>query len=178
LEADADRLLKIISGTEQAENIIVFKLNEEIWSTSLENVARVIRTKETTFHRHHSDIRFLHGFIFFQRKVVPVVTINRLLDLEEFGEITSRTAILICRIKDFVLGILVDDVLELIPTDESSISTIPGGYLKDKYLFFTGALNWRNEVCLHFEVDELFSDEDVKILSEEGKKIEEGHEGA
>ena len=102
---------------------------------------------------------YMEGIISLRGKVIPVVSLAIKLEMNEAKGTEKRALIVETGNKD--VGILVDDVTEVIRLQESAIE-LPPTTTSNKYVRGIGKVDDRLLILL--DVDELFSEDDMNDL--------------
>lgn len=139
------------------EQLVLFRLGKEIYGISITQVKEIILYKEATkIPNTHS---YMEGIISLRGKVIPVVSLAIKLEMNEAKGTEKRALIVETGNKD--VGILVDDVTEVIRLQESAIE-LPPTTTSNKYVRGIGKVDDRLLILL--DVDELFSEDDINDL--------------
>ena len=115
------------------QQLVVFQIANEEYGVE------ILRTKE--IHRYTKITRipnaphYVKGVINIRGDIIPVVDLRKRFGLED-QEIQDNTRIIEVLVKDFMIGLLVDDVNEVLWIDESGIEPPPSstGSVDQEYL--------------------------------------------
>lgn len=131
----------------------------------------IIRTKEihryTKITRVPNAPRFVKGVINIRGEIIPVVDLRDRFGLEPV-EINDSTRIIEVMVRDFRIGLLVDDVNEVLWLDDNAIEPAPSvtGGIEKEYLNGVGKIDDRLVVLLNLEkilnLEAIISDEEVQ----------------
>lgn len=139
------------------EQLVLFRLGKEIYGISITQVKEIILYKEAT--KIPNTPSYMEGIISLRGKVIPVVSLAIKLEMNEAKGTEKRALIVETGNKD--VGILVDDVTEVIRLQESAIE-LPPTTTSNKYVRGIGKVDDRLLILL--DVDELFSEDDINDL--------------
>ena len=103
---------------------------------------------------------YIEGIISLRGKIIPVVNLAMKLEMQESKTGEKKALIIETDSKD--VGILVDDVTEVIRLQDSAIE-LPPVTNKNKYI--TGIGKADDRLLILLDVDELFSQEEMKELT-------------
>jgi purine-binding chemotaxis protein CheW len=104
--------------SEDASEIAVFKIGSEEYALEIENLQEIIKyTKETPVPEAPE---FVDGIINLRGIVIPIFSLPERLGFKK--DITLNTKILVCNIHNEKMGLLVDDVTEILFVNNSMIS--------------------------------------------------------
>lgn len=131
----------------------------------------ILRTKEihryTKITRIPNAPRFVKGVINIRGEIIPVVDLRDRFDLEA-AEINDSTRIIEVMVRDFRVGLLVDDVNEVLWLDDNAIEPAPSvtGGIEKEYLNGVGKIDDRLIVLLYLEkilnLEAIISEEEVQ----------------
>lgn len=136
------------------EQLVLFRLGKEIYGISITQVKEIILYKEAT--KIPNTPSYMEGIISLRGKVIPVVSLAIKLEMNEAKGTEKRALIVETGNKD--VGILVDDVTEVIRLQESAIELSPTT-TSNKYVRGIGKVDDR--LLILFNVDELFSEDEM-----------------
>lgn len=152
---------------------IVFSLGQQKYSMKLARVNGI----EQIYNVVPIPVgaRFIKGIIHLRDNVIPIYNLKKHFNIPDEGT-TATSQLLIAESHNIKMGFEVDEILGIIPIDESDIKDVPNvvkndetGYLENivKVVFpETG----KNEILISINVDRLMSDnefEDVKNALED-----------
>lgn len=101
---------------------IVIKLGDEQYGIDIKSIDNIVRMQNMT--RVPKMPPYLKGVINLRGEVIPVMSIRIKMDLPE-DEITKSTRIIILKVEQHgTIGIIVDEVKEVLTLDESQIEKI------------------------------------------------------
>lgn len=102
--------------------VVVFSLNEEFCGVETSQVQMIVKYQDIT--KVPKMPKFIEGIINYLGSVVPVVNLNKRFDFGD-TEINRKTKIIIARVKDYLIGYIVNDVLEIIKLSEEDVEPAP-----------------------------------------------------
>lgn len=142
---------------EQMSEIAVFAISNEEFALDIEDVQEIIRYEETTPIPEAPD--FVEGVINLRGSVIPVVSLPERLGFEK--ELTEKSKIVVCMIKDEKIGFLVDDVNEILFVQDSFIATNKS---EESLIKETISLDEGKRVILKLRINYLFSNESLEEI--------------
>lgn len=108
--------------TNHEAQTIVFKLGDECYGVDIFRVNEIIRMRDITpIPRTEAHIR---GLVNLRGKTIPVVDLKLRLGMSPFTE-TDHTRIIVLDNEDGTVGILVDEVREVVTLDTNSVDIAP-----------------------------------------------------
>ncbi|MDF2820702.1 MAG: CheW protein [Clostridiales bacterium] len=103
----------------EKEQYIVVKFGEEQFGINIQYVHNIVRMQRMT--RIPKAPVYIKGVINLRGEIIPVMSLRSKFDLPD-DEYTNKTRIIIVKIDpEFPLGLLVDEVREVVQLDEGSI---------------------------------------------------------
>lgn len=141
-----------------AGKYMTFKLDHEVYGLEILNVREIIRVLELT--RMPRSKSYLRGVINLRGKVIPVVDLRVRFDMTP-AETTDQSVIIVIQHEPALIGILVDEVLEVISVDESQIEPRPtfGMSTRDtEFLLGIGKVDKR--VVFLLDITEVLTDDE------------------
>jgi len=151
---------------------LVFVVDEESYAIPLAKVQEVIRYVPIT--SLHETSTFLKGVINLRGKIIPIIDMRLKFDLAE-QPYTDRTIFIIVEIVSstdvYLVGLVVDNVKDVIEVEENKIEKIPevGFKFKSKYLY--GIIQLGEEMVMILNLDTILSSEEVGELKEKVESV-------
>lgn len=108
---------------------------------------------------------YVKGIIIMRGHVIPLIDINLRFGKPE-QEYTDRTCIVIVNINEIHLGIIVDDVDEVLDIENSCISSPPILVGDDACRYITGIAKVESHTVFLIDCHLLFSDADTALLNQ------------
>lgn len=149
-----------------AGKYMTFKLAEEAYGLEILRVREIIRFMEVT--RVPRTREFIRGVMNLRGKVIPVVDLRLKLGLESCAT-TEQSVIIVLNVeaagRSLTMGVLVDEVLEVLSITESQIEPPPpfgAGALDTSFLLGVGKAGDR--VLLLVDIGRVLSGEDASDL--------------
>lgn len=131
------------SYSQENKQFIVFKLGNEEYGIDILNVQNIERIISIT--RVPKSPSFIKGVINLRGEIIPVMSLRSKFNLEP-DQYTDDTRIIIVKIEDNQIGMIVDEVKEVLQLSSESIESVQGvtGITSDINLSFiqgVGKLN-------------------------------------
>jgi purine-binding chemotaxis protein CheW len=111
-----------MSDENQARQLVVFTLGAEQYALPIEQVHEIIRYDEP--RSVASPIPWVRGVISLRGRIVPVYDLASRLGLD--SEISETTKIVIVESGDETVGVIVDEVEEVLTVEEVDFEEVPG----------------------------------------------------
>src|SRR5512135_3173493 len=146
----------------------VFRVGKEDFGIDIGNVVEFLRTQRIYTLPELPD--FLAGVITVRGEVMPLIDLRKRFVIESTQ---TEELIIVVRYDDEKIGLLVDEIKEIISLVPEEITAPPKVFkgLKKKYLMGLGKKNERIIILLN--VDHLLSSEEKIMLKESGEELEE-----
>ncbi|NIR46118.1 MAG: hypothetical protein GWN99_16950 [Gemmatimonadetes bacterium] len=135
LDAEEDRMMKMSDNRTASERtqFVAFRLCEDEFGVDVMKTFEVLKPADVRKVPKTPD--FIEGMISFRDSVVPIIDMRKRLSLPERSD--GETArLLVAAIGDSKVGLLVDDVPDVVELPSDSISPAPGLFrgLESRYL--------------------------------------------
>ena len=108
--------------TTQLNKYVTFKSGNEYFGLKIEYVNEIIVYQEITQMPESED--YIKGLINLRGKIIPVIDV-RIRFKQEPLEYTDRTCIIIIKVKDTVVGLIVERIAEVVEIEEDDIVAPP-----------------------------------------------------
>lgn len=159
-----------ISGSVQS--YLTFKIGNEVFATHVSVVLNIIEVMDIT-KVPHAPV-YMKGIVNLRGMVLPVIDTRLKLGMSE-TQFTEKTCIIVMDIMldgELVhLGVLVDEVSEVLIIDKANIEPAPsiGGVYKSKII--KGISRVDNKLIMIIDVIHLFSEDELFSLSSLNKSL-------
>lgn len=152
---------------------LTFKIGDEVYASHVNSVLNIIELPTITRVPHSPY--YMKGIMNLRGMVLPVVDTKLKLGMQE-TESTNKTSIVVMdiRIDDEVvhIGMLVDEVNEVLVIDDSQIKPPPSIGSTYKSAFITGIVDIDNKMIMIIDVVKVFSEQELVELSETNETAE------
>lgn len=149
-----------------AGKYMTFQLADEAYGLEILNVREIIGFMEIT--RLPRAQEFIRGVINLRGKVIPVVDLRLKFDMPR-TEPTDQTVIIVVQYRaagqDFTMGILVDQVLEVLSIDASQIEPPPALGTAADTDFILGVGKTADRVIFLLDIGRVLSDADAREIA-------------
>lgn len=154
--ANDDSLL--IEEDTQKDKFLTFFLGKEVYAIEIRYVTEIIGIQPITEVPEFPS--YVKGIINLRGRIIPVLDV-RLRFKKQSVEYNDRTCIIVIEVKDTYVGLIVDNVSEVLSIAENE--TVPPPEISkasvNKFIHAIGKVG--NEVKLILDCDQLFKDDDV-----------------
>ena len=135
---------------------IVIKLGDEQYGVDIKFIDNIVRMQHITRVPRVPD--YLKGVINLRGEVIPVTSLRVKMDLEA-DEITKATRIIILKLEQHgTIGIIVDEVKEVVTLTMDEIEKITYDGKEDKNIFLTGIGKHDNELISLLDLNAVVMD--------------------
>lgn len=157
----------------QQGKYMTFKSGNEYFGLKIQYVNEIIQFQTITAIPETED--YIKGLINLRGKVIPVIDV-RLRFKQEAFEYNDRTCIIVINVKSTVVGLIVEQIADVVEIREENILPPPAIGRVDrahhKYVYGIGKVG--DSVKLLLDPDKLLNDEDLSIAEQaENMNIEE-----
>jgi purine-binding chemotaxis protein CheW len=147
----------------QKDKYLTFHLANEDFGIEIRFVTEIIGIQSITQIPEMPD--FIKGVINLRGKVIPVMDVRARFRLSH-REYDERTCIIVVDISNTIVGLVVDEVREVMSITESEVEPPPKAAGKKGSQFIQGLGKVGNEVKIILNVSQLLYDEEIEQLVE------------
>ena len=159
----------------QKGKYVTFKSGEEYFGLKIQYVNEIIVFQEIT--KIPESENYIKGLINLRGKIIPVIDVRLRFKQEPF-EYTDRTCIIVVNVKNIVVGLIVEQIAEVVEIQEENIIPSPSVGKADKsqnkYVYAIGKVG--DQVKLLLDPDRLLNDEEITALDSNADAGNEGEE--
>lgn len=157
---------------EQKDKYMTFRSGNEYFGLKIQYVSEIIPFQAITAIPETED--YIKGLINLRGKILPVIDVRLRFNQEPF-EYNDRTCIIVIIVKDTMVGLVVEEIAEVVEISAESILPPPtimrGDRIQNKYVYGIGRVG--NTVKLLIDPDKLLNDNDLSITEQAGDMAEE-----
>lgn len=124
---------------------LIFKVDEQNYGIEIKYVIEIIGLVPITNVPNQEE--YIKGIINLRGKIIPVIDARMRL-LKPQKEYNERTCVIVTSINQFLVGIIVDHVSEVVVIEKEKISPLPQTYEKIEERFFKGVANLNDKLVL------------------------------
>ncbi len=159
----------------QRGKYVTFKSGTEYFGLKIQYVNEIIVFQEIT--KIPESENYIKGLINLRGKIIPVIDVRLRFKQEPF-EYTDRTCIIVVNVKNIVVGLIVEQIAEVVEIQEENIIPSPSVGKADKsqnkYVYAIGKVG--DQVKLLLDPDRLLNDEEITALDPNGAESAEEEE--
>lgn len=148
---------------EQKGKYMTFKSGNEYFGLEIRYVNTIIQLQSVTKIPETED--YIKGLINLRGKVVPVIDVRLRFKQPEL-EYNDRTCIIVINVKSMMVGLIVEQIAEVVEIADDNILPPPtigrGDKGHNKYVYGIGKVG--DTVKLLLDPDKLLNDEDMSIV--------------
>jgi purine-binding chemotaxis protein CheW len=146
----------------QKDKYLTFQLAREHYGIEIYYVTEIIGIQTITELPEMPD--FIRGVINLRGRVIPVMDVRARFKLPD-RDYDERTCIIVVEIKDTSVGLVVDEVREVMDIPEESVEPPPKATGKENSNFLKGVGKVENDVKIILNVSQLLFDKELEELS-------------
>lgn len=148
---------------ETAKQFIVFKLNEQLYGISIQNVQIIEKIKPIM--RVPKVPNCVKGVMNLRGEIIPVINLRDQFHLDE-KTYTDKTRIIIVKLEDAMVGLIVDEVKEVIEIESNQVEVVQNiqGKMKTNHILGVGKVEENIVTLLNLAniIEEAFSEDDAR----------------
>lgn len=148
---------------ETVQQYIVFKLNEQLYGISIQNVQIIEKIKPIM--RVPKVPHCVKGVMNLRGEIIPVISLREQFHLEEKAN-TDKTRIIIVKLEEAMVGLIVDEVKEVIEIENSQVEVVQNiqGKMKTSHILGVGKVEENIVTLLNLTniIEEAFSEDNAR----------------
>lgn len=143
------------------EQVVLFSLGREVYGISITQVKEIIQYRDAT--KLPNTPAYIEGIVSLRGKIIPVVDLALRLELSTTKADDKRAIIIETAGRE--IGIVVDEVTEVIRLQDSAIELAP---MATENSYIRGIGKEGNRLLILLDVDKLFGEEEMRELKKVG----------
>ena len=151
------------AAVETMQQYIVFKLNEQLYGISIQNVQIIEKMKPIM--RVPKVTACIKGVMNLRGEIIPVVSLREQFELER-KDYTDKTRIIIVKLEDAMVGLIVDEVKEVVEIESAQVEVVQNiqGKMKTSHILGVGKVEENIVTLLNLTniIEEAFTTDDMK----------------
>ncbi len=149
--------------TKETLQLVSFKLGEEEFGVDILQVQEIIRMQNIT--RVPNAPHFVEGVINLRGKVIPVIDLRKRFDLGDH-ERDKNTRIVVVKIDDVVVGLIVDEVSEVLRISADTVEPPPPIVAGIESDFIRGVGKLEGRLLILLDLNRILSKEEQYSLQQ------------
>lgn len=129
--------------------VVIFRLNNELFAVETAKVQSINNAMGIT--KVPKAPAYIKGLVNLRGNVISLLDINLLMDIPKSGK--SENSIIILEMEEELVGIVVDQVDEVLDLDEEMIEKVND---ENKKAYVQGIINFKDRVVTLIDIDKLF----------------------
>lgn len=143
------------------EKAVVFRLNNEEFAIDIQQVERILGFIEPT--KVPESPYFIKGIIKYQNNILPIMDLNAKFNKQNNDNINSK--IIVVKHNEKSIGLLVDDVQEVIDVKKDEIESTPEVISQYSNKYINGILKKENRIIMIIDTEKILTKEEFSSLS-------------
>jgi purine-binding chemotaxis protein CheW len=156
VEAVLEKEIDYEYGSAENEQFLTFAIEDEIYGIPIENIKEIISVPDITPVPLTTD--YIKGIINFRGEVIPVVDVRARFNKPE-KEYDELSCIIVIEYEDSVLGLIVDNVKDVLFINRDDILSPPKARLKQPNQFIKNVGKIGDDLKLLLDLEKLLEDE-------------------
>lgn len=160
----------------QQNKYVTFRSGKEYFGLKIEYVNEIVVYQEIT--QVPETPEYIKGLINLRGKIIPVIDVRTRFKMEPV-EYNDRTCIIVVRLQEMVIGLIVEqiaEVVEILPEDilDPPVLGKEEKSVENRYVYGIGQVG--DSVKLLIDPEKLLKDEDISLLEDMEETSEEATE--
>ncbi len=143
--------------------VVIFKINNEEYAIDIMDVDRILGYVECTKIPDTSS--FIKGIIDYQNTILPVINTKARFYIENTNY-TDDSKIIVVRSNNNLIGLSVDEVLEVVDIFLEKIDDTPHIAKRSSNKYIKSIINKDNRLIILLDTKEIISQADLKAIGE------------
>jgi len=140
--------------------LLIFRISDREYALDIKNVIRVIRMRQVISIAQAAD--FIEGVIAWQQKVIALINLRKKFMLG--GALSSsRSRFIILNVNNHLMGVIVDNVIEVLDINQANIE--PANEVFKETTYLSGVLKSAKRIILIMDTEKLFSSQEQQSIS-------------
>jgi len=140
-------------AVEASEHLVTFLLADEEYGVDVRLVQEIIRVSAITPVPRAPE--FIKGVINLRGRIIPVVDLRRKLGLGDVDEGSRRSRVVVVRLRDRLIGVLVDGASQVLKVPVSVIEAAPEEVLSIAHTFIRGVAKLEKRLIILITLQEI-----------------------
>ena len=151
-----------IEKEEEITKALTFAIGEQVYGIEIPYVVEIIGVPKITRVPCMEIPFFVKGIINVRSKVVPVVDVRACFGKEEI-EYNEKTCTIIVALNDITVGMIVDEVLEVLSVWQKNIASTPDLNSVNENKFIEYILEMHDGIKLILDIKKIIFDHDMML---------------
>ena len=157
------RIKKDEESTRKKRQFVGFQIGGELYGIDIHSIQEIDRMHAVT--KLPKSLPFIEGVINLRRRIIPVIDMARRFGLPAIEE-GRRTRIIIVRLSGQAVGLIVENVSDVIPLDDESIEPAPAMAFAVDHKYVEGVGRVDEGLIILLNMDLLLSGEEMSLLQQ------------
>ncbi|MCP5070154.1 MAG: purine-binding chemotaxis protein CheW [bacterium] len=140
---------------------LTFELGDTEYALQILKVREIIGMMDVTTVARTPE--FVRGVMNLRGKIIPVLGLRRVLAMESVED-DSETRIIVVELGDMEVGVVVDQVQEVLDVVEEHVEDAPSFGLAVNTDFVLGMAKGQGRVTILLDIDKVLSQQDIAVL--------------
>ncbi len=164
----AEKLVDVVDADNvvQAGKYLTFALADEEYGLEILQVREIIGLIDITTVPKMPD--FVKGVVNLRGKIIPVIDLRLKFGMTGI-EYTKETCIIVLSISNNPVGIIVDNVCEVLDIEQDSIELVPSFGMNINADFIMGMGKVENSVVLLLDIEKVMTESELALIDEINK---------
>jgi purine-binding chemotaxis protein CheW len=154
MEKDYSSLESILLSSGKKDYMLTFRINEEVYGIEIEKVKELVRYDIKKPPKTVPDVpEYIIGVVNIRGEIIPVLDIRKRMALPEIPY-TSFHVIIILESRGMAVGLIADEVEEVIPSPSKKVGEPPSYMQKIDTSFVKYLCEFKNQVIMVLDTDQ------------------------
>lgn len=165
VEENLDLMEEFLDEDTQKDRFLSFKIDKEEYAIEIKHIIEIIGMQRIT--KVPNIKHYIKGIINLRGNIIPVIEVRARFGLQPIPY-NDRTCIIVVKLGSSAIGLIVDEVQEVVNMPEDSISTPPQTNKGTHSRFISGIGKVGKTIKIVLGINKLlYDDEEAYLMSEE-----------
>lgn len=151
-------------GEKEAKQVLVFGLLNEELALDISGVREVLRPQE--IHPLPQSPDFIEGVTNVRSRVIAVIDLRKRFNIQAAPN-TPETRLIVCKLKNFVAGLIVDKAIEVLSVSRQEIQPTPEIVsLQRQAGYISGIIRVGERVITLIDLEKILTSDEIARFSE------------
>lgn len=151
--------MDIMNNTVESKQYIVVKIGNEQYGISIKYIDNIVRMQRIT--RVPKAQSYFKGIINLRGEIIPVMSVRLKFGLEDSAPTNATRMIIIKLEAQASVGLIVDEVVEVITLDDKDIEKVNNSAVEDKNGYLIGIGKYKDELISLLNITNVIVDKDL-----------------
>lgn len=137
---------------EEIYEVVSFKLENELFGLKIESIREILKPLDVTPIPNSKP--YVIGVICLRNKIVPIFNFRKIFNIPD-SEYTNDTRILVVELQEKIIGLMVDEVREVLRIKETDLESPPSGLGDESSEYIRAVAKLENNLLSLLDIEKI-----------------------